>query len=65
MFHSIVYYFFYSGLLIHIFCCGVPLVMGAISIGAMLGIAGGDVMEFEWFERNEGIVSKGKIGCFD
>lgn len=37
----------------HIFCCGIPLLLSITSLGAMLGITSAEYFEFEWFEAIE------------
>jgi hypothetical protein len=39
--------------LMHVLCCGVPLLLGATSLAATLGIAGGSLVEVAWFEAIE------------
>lgn len=39
--------------LMHIFCCGIPLILSITSLGAMLGISGAEYFEFEWYESIE------------
>lgn len=50
------YSFLYSTALVHVFCCGIPLVMSVVSISALLGIAGGDILALSWFEHYESAI---------
>lgn len=37
------------GSVMHIFCCGLPLLLSLTSLAAMLGISGAKMMEVSWF----------------
>lgn len=50
------YSFLYSTALVHVFCCGIPLVMSVVSISALLGMAGGDILALSWLEQHEALI---------
>lgn len=37
----------------HVFCCGIPLVMSVVNMAALFGIVGGSAFHPEWFENIE------------
>lgn len=49
----------------HLFCCGIPLLLSVTSLATSLGISSGSVFEFEWFEtiERELIILSGIILC--
>ena len=40
--------FVISSCLVHIFCCGLPLLMSITSLTALLGVSGGDLFGMSW-----------------
>lgn len=39
--------------LMHVFCCGIPLLLALTNIAAMFGIAGAGTLHSHWFEQFE------------
>lgn len=39
--------------MMHMFCCGIPLLLSVTSLGTVLGISSASMFEFEWFEAIE------------
>ncbi len=37
----------------HLFCCGIPLLLSTTSLATALGISSGSLLEIEWFEAIE------------
>jgi len=37
----------------HLFCCGIPLVLSITSLSAVFGFSSGSALELEWFEAIE------------
>ena len=46
-------YFIILGSLMHIFCCGLPLLLSFTTIAAVFGISSLSIFEIEWFEAIE------------
>lgn len=42
-----------SSCLMHVFCCGLPLLASLLNMAASLGIASAEVAHSEWFEQFE------------
>ena len=45
--------FVISSALVHLFCCGIPLLISAAGLATVIGVAGGEVFHSEWFEEIE------------
>ena len=41
------------GSMLHIFCCGIPLLLSITNLSTMLGVSTLHMFELEWFERIE------------
>ncbi len=42
-----------SSSLVHVFCCGIPLLLSLTSLAALLGVSGGELIDHAWFEQYE------------
>lgn len=49
-------YIIICGSLVHIFCCGIPLLLSISSLASIIGIHSLAMFEVEWFEAIEGYV---------
>ena len=47
------YTFVISSALMHVFCCGLPLMLTAANVAALFGIAGAGAIHAPWFEQIE------------
>lgn len=53
-FHErLAYSFVIGSCLMHVFCCGLPLMMSAANVAALLGITGAGLAHSLWFEQFE------------
>ena len=48
--------FIILGSIMHIFCCGLPLLLSFTSLATVFGISSLTIFEIEWFEAVEGYV---------
>ena len=42
-----------SSFIMHLFCCGIPLMMSITSLTALVGITSGEMLHHSWFGRYE------------
>jgi hypothetical protein len=56
MIRTITPYFIICSALIHIFCCGIPLLLSITSLTNIIGISSLAIFEIEWFESVEGYI---------
>ena len=49
-------FFVILGSLMHLFCCGLPLLLSITSLATTLGFSSLSIFEFEWFEPIENYV---------
>jgi len=56
MLKTITPYFIILGCLMHLFCCGLPLLLSITSLTTAIGISSLSIFEIEWFEAVENYV---------
>ncbi|MCI5049904.1 MAG: hypothetical protein MRY32_06195 [Rickettsiales bacterium] len=51
MLQRLAYSFVIGSCLMHLFCCGLPLLMSITSLAALVGITSGDLLGLSWFSH--------------
>lgn len=49
MFRKMAFFFVIVSCFMHIFCCGLPLLLSVASLATILGISGAEVLQISWF----------------